>query len=156
MQYAWVSYYYSSSTLYLFFFPIPLIVMLALPSPSQLYNLDPGLYSGLPSPLSTTVHALIFIARRIQCFLPSSIIVDMYLPTLLGDFSGLLILSSRLFRQLFNADKAHNGDYFTQGPPLVSIVVVVFECNPTRPPGRPALYHSLPRWRVRLYHRAWY
>ena len=71
-----------------FLFPIPFIVMLALLSPSQWYNLDPGSYSGLPSPLPSTVPALIFIARIFQLFFPSSIRVDSYLPTLLGDFSS--------------------------------------------------------------------
>ena len=73
-----------------FLFPIPFIVMLALLSPSQKYNSDLGSYSGLPSPLPhyATVPALIFIAGRIQHFLPSLIRVDLYLPTLLGDFSS--------------------------------------------------------------------
>ena len=39
---------------------------------------------------------------------------------------------------------------------MLVLMVVVFECNPTRPPGRPALYHSLSRCRIRLYPRAWY
>ena len=34
--------------------------------------------------------------------------------------------------------------------------VVVSECNPTRPPGRPTLYHSLPWSRITLYYLAWY
>ena len=50
----------------------------------QYDNLDPGSYSGLPFPLPTTARALLFIARRTQHFLPSSIRVDLYLPTLLG------------------------------------------------------------------------
>ena len=50
-----------------------------------------------------------------------------------------------------------NGGNLPQGPTLVLVVaVVVFECNPTRPPGRPTLHHSLPRWRTRLYPLAWY
>ena len=60
-----------------------------------------------------------------------------------------------LFLQVNKADKAHNGGYLTQGPTLV-LIIVVFECNPTRPPGRPALHPSLPRWHIRLYPRAWY
>ena len=57
--------------------------MLAPLSPSQLYNSDPGSYSGLPSPIPTTVHVLTIFARRIQRFLPSTIRVELYLPTLL-------------------------------------------------------------------------
>ena len=60
-----------------FLFPIPFIVMLALLSRSQSYNLDPGSCSGLPSPLPTTVPALAFIARRNQHFLPPSIRVEL-------------------------------------------------------------------------------
>ena len=71
-----------------FLFLIPLGVILALLSPSQLYSFDPGSYSGLPFPIPTTAPALIFVARRIPHFLPSSIRVDVYLPTLLGDFSS--------------------------------------------------------------------
>ena len=74
-----------------FLFPIPLInsVIIALLSPSQQYNFDPGSYSGLPSPIPSTVPALIFIARKsIQHLLPSSMRVDLYLPTLLGDFNS--------------------------------------------------------------------
>ena len=49
--------------------------------------------SGLPSLLLTTVPALIFIARRIQHFLPSSIRVDLYLPTLIrGRFQQLFFV----------------------------------------------------------------
>ena len=76
---------------------------------------DPRPHCGGPSPhftplLPPTVHALIFIARRVQHFLPSSIRVDLYLPTLLGDFSSLLMLpfSFSLFLQINKTDKAHN------------------------------------------------
>ena len=69
-----------------FLLPIPFVVMLALLSPS--HNSDPGSYSGLPSPVPTTVHALGLIATRIQHFLPLSIRVELYLPTMLGDFNS--------------------------------------------------------------------
>ena len=64
-------------------------------------------------------------------------------------------LFSHLFLHKNIANKAHNGGYLTQGSTLL-LIVVIFECNPTRAPGRPALCHSLPRWRVRFYPRAWY
>ena len=59
----------------------------------------------------------------------------------------LVDISPHLFLQINKANKAHNvGGYLNQGPTLVLVVVVaavevvvVFECNPTRPPGRPAL-----------------
>ena len=47
--------------------------ILALPPSS---NSDPGSHSGPSSPLPTTVHAFIFIARRSQHFLPSSTRVE--------------------------------------------------------------------------------
>ena len=48
-------------------------------------------------------------------------------------------------------NKAHNDGYLTQGPTLLTvIIVVVFECNPTGPTGRPAPYHSLTRWRIQV------
>ena len=49
-------------------------------------NSDPGSHSGPSSPLPTTVHAFIFIGRRIQHFLPSSTRVEFYLPTLIFIF----------------------------------------------------------------------
>ena len=53
---------------------------LALPPSS---TSDPGSQSGPSSPLPTTVRAFVFIARRIQLFLPSSTRVELCLPTLL-------------------------------------------------------------------------
>ena len=44
--------------------------------------------------------------------------------------------------QIIKANRAHNGGYLTQGPTLV-LIVVVLECNPTRPPGRPTGFISL-------------
>ena len=58
---------------------------LALPPRS---NSDPGSGSGLFSPLPTTVRTLIFIARIILHFLPSSARVELYLPTLLSALSS--------------------------------------------------------------------
>ena len=58
---------------------------LALPPSS---NSDPGSHSGPSFPLPTTVRAFIFIARRIQHFLPSSTRVELYLPTLLDTLSS--------------------------------------------------------------------
>ena len=58
---------------------------LALPPTS---NSDPGSHSGRSSSLPTSARAFIFIARRIQHFLPSSTRVELYLPTLLGALSS--------------------------------------------------------------------
>ena len=62
-----------------------LIIILALLSPSL--PAAPQIRGHIavgPSPLlPTTVRGFIFIARRIQCFLPSSTRVELYLPTLL-------------------------------------------------------------------------
>ena len=65
--------------------------MLAQLLPSQWYNSDPGSHSGLPSLIPITVHTLIFIAIRVQHFLPPTIRVESYVPTMRGDFSCWLI-----------------------------------------------------------------
>ena len=62
---------------------------LALPPSS---NSDAGSPSGPSSPLPTTVRAFIFIASRIQHFLPSSTRVELYLPTHAARRSQQLIL----------------------------------------------------------------
>ena len=49
---------------------------------------DPGSHSGPSSPLPTTVRAFVFIAKRLQHFLPPSTRVELYLPTLLCTLSS--------------------------------------------------------------------
>ena len=93
VQLAWVSHYYSSSdTLHFFSFSHPICcdASITLALPMQYYNLDPGSYKGLPSPLPTTAPALIFIAREIQNLLPSSVPVDLHLPTAATRFQQLV------------------------------------------------------------------
>ena len=63
--------------------------MLALLSPSKEYNLDPGSYSGLPPPPHHDGTFPNFHREKKPAFSSlSSIRVDLYLPTLLGDFSS--------------------------------------------------------------------
>ena len=71
------------------FHPIyfPRNTLLALPPSS---NSDPGSHSGPSSPLPTTVHASILVARRIEYSLPSSTRVELYPPTLLGGSQQLI------------------------------------------------------------------
>ena len=67
---------------------IPFIILALLSTSLELRS---GVtYGGPSSPLSTTVRVFVFIARRIQHFLPSSIRVELCLPTLLliGSLSG--------------------------------------------------------------------
>ena len=60
---------------FVFFHPIPYPrVTLALPPSS---SSDPGSHSGPSSPLPTTVRAFIFIATKIQHFLPSPTRVEL-------------------------------------------------------------------------------
>ena len=88
------------------YFPIPFIVMHALLLPSQDYNSDPESCSGLPSPLSTTIFHLFFLARRTQHFL--SLV------------NSRRFVSTHAARRLMNkANKAPNGGYLTEGPTLV-------------------------------------
>ena len=75
------------ATTLLFFFFIPFIILASLALPPSSSS-DPGSHSGPSSPLPTTVRAFLFVARRIQRFLPSSTRVELYLPTLLGALSS--------------------------------------------------------------------
>ena len=69
--------------IFLFFCSIPFIIFALLSLSLHSRNSDPGSQSRLFSPLPTTVLAFIFIARRVQHFLPSSTRVEFCLPTLL-------------------------------------------------------------------------
>ena len=82
---------------------------------------DPGSHSRLCSPLPTTVHAFIFIARRIQHFHSWSTRVELCLRTLLGALSSWSLF---LFFQISINSKFHHGGIRTPGPTLVA-----FDCN---------------------------
>ena len=81
MRCTWCScfiYFYFSTPFIIL--PLPrTLALLLLPSS----NSDPGPHSGPFSPLPTTVHSSIFIARRLEHFLPSSTRVELYLPEVL-------------------------------------------------------------------------
>ena len=86
----------SAAPLFFFFFTIPayyprtIILSRSLQVAAEIRGHIAG--SPPPSPIRT-VRAYIFIARRIQHFLPSSTRLEMYLPTLLGALSsGILFI----------------------------------------------------------------
>ena len=81
---------------FLFFsFSIPFIIFALLSLSLHSRNSDPGSQSRLFSPLPTTVRAFIFIARRVQHFLPSSTRVEFCLPTLLSALGNNWCLSRK-------------------------------------------------------------
>ena len=77
------------------FFSIPFIIFALLSLSLHSRNSDPGSQSRLFSPLPTTVRAFIFIARRVQHFLPSSTRVEFCLPTLLSALGNNWCLSRK-------------------------------------------------------------
>ena len=77
------------------FISIPFIIFALLSLSLHSRNSDPGSQSRLFSPLPTTVRAFIFIARRVQHFLPSSTRVEFCLPTLLSALGNNWCLSRK-------------------------------------------------------------
>ena len=87
---------FSSHVLFFFcLFSIPFIIFALLSLSLHSRNSDPGSQSRLFSPLPTTVRAFIFIARRVQHFLPSSTRVEFCLPTLLSALGNNWCLSRK-------------------------------------------------------------
>ena len=92
----------------------PRTSLLALPSRSS--NSDPGSHSGPSFPLRTAVRSFLFIARRTQHFLPSSTLVRLCVPTLLGAHSSYFFF---FFCVLASKVKSQHGGNRTQGPTLL-------------------------------------
>ena len=84
-----------TSYMYIYIFSIPFIIFALLSLSLHSRNSDPGSQSRLFSPLPTTVRAFIFIARRVQHFLPSSTRVEFCLPTLLSALGNNWCLSRK-------------------------------------------------------------
>ena len=96
VQLAWVSYYYSSSyTLHLFFFSIPLIVMLTLLSPSQCSSKNQALGHIASSPSPTSLRHLPKLLSREQfiiCFSIHCRLASIYIYPRCKASSAMIIL----------------------------------------------------------------